>query len=72
VNPGSFIQLFNAHVAHLNGQVPARVDPVYKYLTFDIELIERPAPSCSSCMKGREGMVNRTRTKIVMSQGPCK
>src|SRR5215204_6067471 len=42
VNPGQFIQKFNAMSAHLKGKVVGCVVRVYKDRTFDIELKSSP------------------------------
>ena len=56
VNPGQFIQKFNAMSAHLKGKVIGVLVTVYKDRTFDIELKssagQRPAEGCG---QGREG-----------------
>ena len=43
VNPGQFIQKFNAMSAHLKGKVIGCLVTVYKDRTFDIELKSPPA-----------------------------
>jgi large subunit ribosomal protein L11 len=43
VNPGQFIQKFNAMSAHLKGKVVGVVVTVYKDRTFDLELKASPA-----------------------------
>jgi len=43
VNPGQFIQKFNAMSAHLKGKVIGAVVTVYKDRTFEIELKSPPA-----------------------------
>src|ERR1700729_660900 len=43
VNPGQFIQRFNAMSAHLKGKVIGVLITVYKDKTFDIELKSPPA-----------------------------
>src|SRR5580693_5990351 len=43
VNPGQFIQRFNAMSAHLKGKVIGVLVTVYKDRTFDIELKSPPA-----------------------------
>src|SRR5438552_18188792 len=43
VNPGQFIQKFNAMSAHLKGKVIGCLVTVYKDRTFDIELRSPPA-----------------------------
>ena len=49
VNPGQFIQRFNAMSAHLKGKRIGCVITVYKDRTFDIEL---KAPPASEILKG--------------------
>lgn len=43
VNPGQFIQQFNAATAHFNGKVVGCVITVYKDRTFDFEIKSPPA-----------------------------
>ena len=43
VNPGQFIQPFNAATAHFNGKVVGCVITVYKDRTFDFEIKSPPA-----------------------------
>lgn len=44
VNPGQFIQQFNAATGHLNGKVVGCVITVYQDRTFDFEIKSPPAP----------------------------
>lgn len=44
VNPGQFIQQFNAETAHLNGKVVGCVITVYQDRSFAIEIKSPPAP----------------------------
>ena len=43
VNPGQFIQKFNAATAHFNGKIVGCVITVYKDRTFDFEIKSPPA-----------------------------
>jgi len=43
VNPGQFIQQFNAATAHFNGKIVGCVITVYKDRTFDFEIKSPPA-----------------------------
>lgn len=44
VNPGQFIQQFNAETAHLNGKVVGCVITVYQDRSFSLEIKSPPAP----------------------------
>lgn len=44
VNPGQFIQQFNAETAHLNGKVVGCLITVYQDRSFAIEIKSPPAP----------------------------
>ncbi len=72
VNPGQFIQKFNAMSAHLNGQVVGVIITVYKDRTFDIELKSPPA---AELLKGAvkvekgSGVPNKNKIgKVTMAQ----
>ena len=55
VNPGQFIQQFNAASAHLKGKVIGVLVTVYKDRTFDSNSRARPRASCLRTCQGREG-----------------
>ena len=72
VNPGQFIQKFNAMSAHLNGQIIGVLVTVYKDRTFDIELKSPPAAellkAAAKCEKG-SGEPNKNKVgKVTMKQ----
>ena len=74
VNPGQFIQKFNAMSAHLKGKVVGVMVTVYKDRTFDLELKASPASvllkEAAKAEKG-SGEPNKTKVgKITMAQ--CK
>ena len=74
VNPGQFIQKFNAMSAHMKGKVIGAVVTVYKDRTFDIELKSPPASvllkDAVNAEKG-SGEPNKTKIgKVTMAQ--CK
>ncbi len=65
VNPGQFIQKFNAMSAHLNGQVVGVVITVYKDRTFDIELKSPPAAELlKAAVKAEKGSGEPNKNKI--------
>jgi len=74
VNPGQFIQRFNAMSAHLKGKVIGVVVTVYKDRTFDIELKSPPSSVLLKDMVKAEkgsGEPNKNKIgKITMAQ--CK
>ena len=74
INPGQFIQRFNAMSAHLKGKVVGVMVTVYKDRTFDLELKASPASvllkEAAKAEKG-SGEPNKTKVgKITMAQ--CK
>jgi large subunit ribosomal protein L11 len=65
VNPGQFIQKFNAMSAHLNGQVVGVLITVYKDRTFDIELKSPPAAELlKAAVKAEKGSGEPNKNKI--------
>jgi len=65
VNPGQFIQRFNAMSAHLKGKVIGVVVTVYKDRTFDIELKSPPASVLlKDAVKAEKGSGEPNKTKI--------
>lgn len=65
VNPGQFIQRFNAQSAHLNGQVVGVLITVYKDRTFDIELKSPPAAELlKAAVKAEKGSGEPNKNKI--------
>ncbi len=74
VNPGQFIQKFNAASAHLKGKIIGCVVTVYKDRTFDIELKSPPSAEllkeAAKAAKG-SGEPNKNKVgKVTMAQ--CK
>jgi large subunit ribosomal protein L11 len=74
VNPGQFIQKFNAMSAHLNGQVIGVVITVYKDRTFDIELKSPPAAELlKAAVKAEKGSGEPNKNKIgKVTMAQCK
>lgn len=74
VNPGQFIQKFNAMSAHLNGQVVGVVITVYKDRTFDIELKSAPAAELlKAAVKAEKGSGEPNKNKIgKVTMAQCK
>ena len=65
VNPGQFIQKFNAMSAHLKGKVIGCLVTVYKDRTFDIELRSPPASVLlKDAVKAEKGSGEPNKTKI--------
>jgi large subunit ribosomal protein L11 len=65
VNPGQFIQRFNAMSAHLKGKRIGCVITVYKDRTFDIELKAPPASEIlKALVKAEKGSGEPNKTKI--------
>ena len=65
VNPGQFIQRFNAMSAHLKGKVIGVLVTVYKDRTFDIELKSPPASvMLKDLVKAEKGSGEPNKTKI--------
>ena len=74
VNPGQFIQKFNAMSAHLKGKVIGCIVTVYKDRTFDIELKASPASvMLKEAVKAEKGSGEPNKTKIgKISMAQCK
>ena len=74
VNPGQFIQKFNAMSAHLKGKVIGCVVTVYKDRTFDIELKASPASVLlKEAVKAEKGSGEPNKTKIgKITMAQCK
>ena len=65
VNPGQFIQKFNAMSAHLKGKVVGCLVTVYKDRTFDIELKSPPASVLlKDAVKAEKGSGEPNKNKI--------
>src|ERR1700682_4707119 len=65
VNPGQFIQKFNAMSAHLNGQVVGVLITVYKDQPFDTELKSPPAAELwKAAVKAEKGSGEPNKNKI--------
>ena len=65
VNPGQFIQRFNAMSAHLKGKVVGVVVTVYKDRTFDLELKSSPTSVLlKDAVKAEKGSGEPNKTKI--------
>src|SRR6516165_8061316 len=65
VNPGQFIQRFNAMRAHLKGKVIGCVVTVYKDRTFEIELKSPPASVLlKDAVKAEKGSGEPNKNKI--------
>ena len=65
VNPGQFIQRFNAASAHLKGKVIGCLVTVYKDRTFDIELKSPPASVLlKDAVKAEKGSGEPNKNKI--------
>src|SRR5436190_8912854 len=74
VNPGQFIQRFNAMSAHLKGKVIGVLVSVYKDRTFDIELKSPPASVLlKDAVKAEKGSVEPNKNKIgKVTMAQCK
>jgi len=74
VNPGQFIQRFNAMSAHLKGKVIGVVVTVYKDRTFDIELKSPPSSVLLKDMiKAEKGSGEPNKNKIgTITFAQCK
>ena len=74
VNPGQFIQKFNAMSAHLKGKVIGCVVTVYKDRTFDIELKSPPASVLlKDAVKAEKGSGEPNKNKIgKVTMAQCK
>ena len=74
VNPGQFIQKFNAMSAHLKGKVIGCIVTVYKDRTFDIELKASPASvMLKDAVKAEKGSGEPNKNKIgKISMAQCK
>src|SRR5215211_4737663 len=65
VNPGLFIQKFNAMSAHLKGKIIGCLVTVYKDRTFDIELKSPPAAELlKEAAKAEKGSGEPNKTKV--------
>src|ERR1700760_1280874 len=65
INPGQFIQRFNAMSAHLKGKVIGVLVTVYKDRTFDIELKSLPASvMLKELVKAEKGSGEPNKNKI--------
>jgi large subunit ribosomal protein L11 len=65
VNPGQFIQRFNAMSAHMKGKVIGVLVTVYKDRTFDIEMKSPPASVLlKDAVKAEKGSGEPNKTKI--------
>ena len=74
VNPGQFIQKFNAMSAHMKGKVIGCLVTVYKDRTFDIELKSPPASVLlKDAVKAEKGSGEPNKNKIgKVSFADCK
>ena len=74
VNPGQFIQRFNAMSAHLKGKVVGVVVTVYKDRTFDLELKSSPTSVLlKDAVKAEKGSGEPNKTKIgKLTMDQCK
>jgi large subunit ribosomal protein L11 len=74
VNPGQFIQKFNAMSAHLKGKVIGVLVTVYKDRTFDIELKSPPASVLlKDAVKAEKGSGEPNKIKIgKITMAKCK
>ena len=74
VNPGQFIQRFNAMSAHLKGKVIGVLVTVYKDRTFDIELKSPPSSVLlKDAVKAEKGSGEPNKTKIgKITMAQCK
>ena len=74
VNPGQFIQKFNAMSAHLKGKVIGCLVTVYKDRTFEIELRSPPASVLlKDAVKAEKGSGEPNKTKIgKVTMAQCK
>jgi len=74
VNPGQFIQRFNAMSAHLKGKVVGVVVTVYKDRTFDLELKSSPTSVLlKDAVKAEKGSGEPNKNKIgKVTMAQCK
>ena len=74
VNPGQFIQRFNAMSAHMKGKVIGVLVTVYKDRTFDIELKSPPASVLlKDFVKAEKGSGEPNKNKIgKITMAQCK
>src|SRR6201989_1689593 len=74
VNPGQFIQKFNAMSAHLKGKVIGSLVTVYKHRTFEIELRSPPASVLlKEAVKAEKGSGEPNKNKIgKITMAQCK
>ena len=74
INPGQFIQRFNAMSAHLKGKVVGVLVTAYKDRTFDLELKSSPTSVLlKDAVKAEEGSGEPNKTKIgKITMAQCK
>jgi large subunit ribosomal protein L11 len=74
VNPGQFIQKFNAMSAHLKGKVVGVLVTVYKDRTFDLELKSSPTSVLlKEAVKAEKGSGEPNKNKIgKLTMADCK
>lgn len=74
VNPGQFIQKFNAMTANLNGQVVGVIITVYKDRTFDLEIKSPPAAELlKGAVKAEKGSGVPNKNKIgTVTMAQCR
>ena len=74
INPGQFIQRFNAMSAHLKGKVIGVLVTAYKDRTFDIELKSPPASVLlKDAVKAEKGSGEPNKNKIgKLTMAQCK
>ena len=74
VNPGQFIQRFNAMSAHLKGKVVGVLVTAYKDRTFDLELKSSPTSVLlKDAVKAEKGSGEPNKTKIgKITMAQCK
>jgi large subunit ribosomal protein L11 len=74
INPGQFIQRFNAMSAHLKGRVIGVLVTAYKDRTFDIELKSAPASVLlKEAVKAEKGSGEPNKVKIgKVTMAQCK
>lgn len=74
INPGQFIQRFNAMSAHLKGKVVGVLVTAYKDRTFDLELKSSPTSVLlKDAVKAEKGSGEPNKTKIgKITMAQCK
>lgn len=74
INPGQFIQRFNAMSAHLKGKVVGVLVTAYKDRTFDLELKSSPTSVLlKEAVKAEKGSGEPNKTKIgKLTMAQCK